>query len=80
MAATTSERLLRLYEKTIIPQETLTLEATSASYEVGAIDFLSVIDSLIKLVNDELSYYEHLTNYQKALARLEPFVGVELTR
>ena len=80
LAATTSERLLRLYEKTIIPQETLTLEATSASYEVGAIDFLSVIDSLIKLVNDELSYYEHLTNYQKALARLEPFVGVELTR
>lgn len=80
LAATTSERLLRLFERTIIPQETLTLEATSASYEVGAIDFLSVIDSLIKLLNDELRYYEHLTNYQKSLARLEPLVGVELTR
>lgn len=80
LAATTSERLLRLFERTIIPQETLTLEATSASYEVGTIDFLSVIDSLIKLVDDELRYYEHLTNYQKALARLEPLVGVELTR
>lgn len=80
LAATTSERLLRLFERTIIPQETLTLEATSASYEVGTIDFLSVIDSLIKLVDDELRYYEHLTSYQKALARLEPLVGVELTR
>ncbi len=80
LSATTAERLMRLYEKTIIPQETVTLEATSASYEVGTIDFLSVIDSLIKLLEDELSYYEHLTNYQKALAELEPFVGVELTR
>ena len=80
LAAITSERLLRLYEENIIPQETLTLEATSASYEVGSIDFLSVIDSLIKLLNDELSYYEHLTNYQKSLARLEPFVGMELTQ
>ena len=80
LAATTSERLLRLFEKTIIPQETLTLEATSNSYEVGSIDFLSVIDSLTKLLNDELSYYEHLANHQKALARLEPFVGIELIR
>ncbi|MFQ5738745.1 MAG: TolC family protein [Acidobacteriota bacterium] len=79
LAATTSDRLLHLFERTIIPQETLTLEATSASYEVGAIDFLSVIDSLTKLLDDELRYYEHLTNYQKALARLEPLVGVELT-
>ena len=80
LTASTSERLLRLFEETIIPQETLTLEATSASYKVGAIDFLSVIDSLMKLVDDELRYYEHLTNYQKSLARLEPFVGMELTR
>lgn len=80
LSATTSERLQRLFAKTIIPQETLTLEATAASYEVGAVDFLSVIDSLIKLLEDELSYYEHVTNYQKALAALEPLVGVELTR
>lgn len=80
LAATTSERLLRLFEETIIPQETLTLEATSVSYKVGTIEFLSVVDSLIKLNNDEIRYFEHLTNYQKALARLEPFVGVELVQ
>ena len=79
LEATTSERLLRLLEQTIIPQETLTLEATSASYQVGGIDYLSVIDSLLKVTSDEISYYEYLTNFQKALARLEPIVGVELT-
>lgn len=80
LQATTSERLLALYEGTIVPQDTLTLEATAASYQVGAIEFLSVVDGLLKLVDDELAYYEHLANYQKALAQLEPLVGVELTR
>jgi hypothetical protein len=38
------------------------------------------VDSAIKLLNDELTYYEHLTKHLKALAELEPFIGVELTR
>lgn len=80
LQATTSERLLALYEKTIVPQDSLTLEASAASYQVGAIEFLSVVDGLLKLVDDELAYYEHMISYQKALARLEPLVGVELTR
>ncbi len=79
LEAVTSERLLRLYEQTILPQETLTLEATSASYQVGEMEFLSVIDSLLKLATDEIRYYEYLTNFQKALARMEPIVGRELT-
>lgn len=80
LRATTSNRLVRLYGEAITPQETLALEATTASYETGKVDFLSVIDSSIKLLNDELTYYEHLTKYLKALAEMEPLVGVELTR
>jgi len=80
LQATTSERLLALYEKTIVPQDTLTLEASAASYQVGTIEFLSVVDGLLKLVDDELAYYEHMITYQKALALLEPLVGVELIR
>lgn len=79
LAATTAERLLTLYQRTILPQETLTLEATSAAYAAGTVEFLAVIDSWLKLLTDELSYYEHLANYQKALAQLEPLVGLELT-
>lgn len=80
LRAKTSERLTRLYGEVITPQETLTIEATTAGYETGKIDFLSVVDSSIKLLNDELTYYEHLTKYLKALAELEPLIGVELTR
>jgi outer membrane protein TolC len=80
LRATTSARLTRLYGEVITPQETLTIEATTAGYETGKIAFLSVVDSSIKLLNDELTYYEHLTKYLKALAELEPLIGVELTR
>jgi outer membrane protein, heavy metal efflux system len=80
LRAKTSDRLTRLYGEAITPQETLTLEATTASYETGKLDFLSVVDSSIKLLNDEITYYEHLTKYLKALAELEPLIGVELTR
>jgi outer membrane protein TolC len=79
LEAKTSERLLALLQETVIPQETLTLEASSASYQVGKADFLSVLDSLLKLTSDEIRYYEHLTTYQKALAAMEPMVGMELT-
>ena len=80
LEATTAQRLLALLEQTIIPQETMTLEATSSSYQVGAADSLAVIQSLVQLTEDQVRYYEYLTRFHQALARMEPLVGEELTR
>lgn len=80
LVATTSERLIELYGKGVIPQATLSLESAVAGYQVGKVDFLTLIDNLVTLLDYELKYYEVLIDYQKALAQLEPFVGVELTR
>jgi outer membrane protein TolC len=51
-----------------------------AGYQVGKVDFLTLMDNLVTLLESELKYYEVLTDFQKALARLEPLVGIELTR
>jgi outer membrane protein TolC len=80
LVATTSERLIELYGKGVIPQATLSLESAVAGYQVGKVDFLTLIDNLVTLLEYELKYYEVLVDYQKALAQLEPFVGVELTQ
>jgi len=80
LVATTSERLIELYGTGVIPQATLSLESAVAGYQVGKVDFLTLIDNLVTLLDYELKYYEVLIDYQKALAQLEPFVGVELTR
>lgn len=78
LAATTAQRLVKLYGTTIIPQSSLSLESAISGYEVGKVDFLTLLDNLVTLLNYELSYYEQLSNQEKAIAALEPFVGVNL--
>jgi outer membrane protein TolC len=79
ISAVQAERLLQLYGSGVIPQATLSLESSIAGYQVGKIDFLTLIDNLVTLLEYELKYHESLTDFQKALAQLEPLVGVELT-
>jgi outer membrane protein TolC len=78
LAATTAQRLVKLYGTTVIPQSSLALESAIAGYEVGKVDFLTLLDNLVTLRNYELSYYEQLSNAEKAIAALEPLVGVTL--
>ncbi|HLG16173.1 MAG TPA: TolC family protein [Blastocatellia bacterium] len=78
LAAATAQRLVSLYGTTIIPQSSLSLESAIAGYEVGKVDFLTLLDNVVTLLNYELSYYEQLSNVEKAVAAMEPLVGVKL--
>jgi len=78
LAVTTAQRLVKLYGTTIIPQSTLSLESAIAGYEAGRVDFLTLLDNTVTLRNYELNYYEQLSNVEKAIAALEPLVGVTL--
>lgn len=78
LAATTAQRLVKLYGTTIIPQSTLSLESAISGYEAGKVDFLTLLDNLVTLLNYQLNYYEQLSNVEKAIAAIEPFVGVSL--
>lgn len=80
LMAMTAERLLRLYGEGIIPQATLTLESSVASYQVGTVDFLTLLTNVMTVLTYELNYYEQLATFQKSLAQIEPLVGVELVR
>ncbi|HEY7536182.1 MAG TPA: TolC family protein [Thermodesulfobacteriota bacterium] len=80
LTAKTSEKLLDLYSSGIIPQATLSLESAIAGYEVGKVDFLTLLDNLVTLFNFELSYYTQLVEYQKALARIEENINMVLVQ
>jgi len=80
LIARTSERLLELYESGIIPQSSLSLESALAGYEVGTVDFLTLINNLMTLLSFEMQYYEEIAKHEQALARLEPLVAMELTQ
>ena len=80
LLAKSSEQLLKLYSQAVVPQSSLALESSMASYQVGAVDFLTILTNFTVVLDYEVSYYRELANYQMALANLEPLVGVELTK
>ncbi len=80
LMATTSSQLMKLYGQTVVPQATLALESSLASYETGAVDFLSVLTNYIAVVEYETNYYEEMQNFYVALARLEEMTAMPLIK
>ena len=78
LAIQSSERILNLYKTTLLPQAQLTVDSAASAYEVGSIDFLSLVTNLTNLINLERQYYDEVARHEEALARLEPIVGKEL--
>jgi outer membrane protein TolC len=79
LGAKTAERLLSLYEEGILRQARLSLDSATAQYQVGRVDFLTLLNSWTRLLEYDLTYHEQVADHEKALARLEPHVGVQLT-
>ena len=80
LQAETSYRLMDMYSTMVIPQASLALQSGLASYETGAVDFLSVLMNFSTMVEYELDYHEEWLNYFVALARIEEMTGVDLTK
>jgi len=70
-----SGQLVKLLKEAIIPQSQLTLTSAQASYAVGKIDFLTLLNSLLTLQENELEYHSEMAEHEKALARLEGIIG-----
>ena len=79
LGAKASERLLTLDARGVVPQSSLALESSMASYQVGTVDFLSLLSNFTTLLNYETDYYRQLADYQAALARIEVLTGSDVT-
>ncbi|HZT33244.1 MAG TPA: TolC family protein [Bryobacteraceae bacterium] len=80
VTAQTSMRLMDLYQKSVIPSAKLALESSMASYETGALEFLSLLTNFMTVVDYELNYHEEMMRYYLALDRLEEVTGLLLDR
>lgn len=78
LAAKASERLVSLYSTGIVPQSSLALESSMTAYQVGNVDFLSLIANFTTLLSYETDYYRQLADGQTAVARMESLTGVNL--
>lgn len=70
-----AEQLVKLLQEAIIPQARLTLASAQANYAVGKVDFLTLLNSLLTLQENELELHSEITEHERALARLEEIIG-----
>jgi outer membrane protein TolC len=70
-----AEQLVAILKDAIIPQATLTLESAQAGYAVGSVDFLTLLNSLLTLQENELELHSEMVEHEKAVARLEEILG-----
>ena len=71
---------LALFLKSIIPQGRAALESATSSFQVGRVDFLTLLENQTTLYNYETAYYRSLTTFAARLADLERTVGEEIIR
>ena len=73
-----AERLVKVVGSAIIPQATLALQSAQAGYAVGKVDFLTLLNNLLTLQENELELHGERVAHEKAIARLEEMTGGKL--
>jgi len=74
-----NKKRVELYQGGILLQAQQSLESALAGYQVGKVDFLTLINNWMMVENYELQYFFALADYHKALAGFELAVGGEIT-
>ncbi len=71
-------RLIDLYKNGLIPQATHNLSIGLVGYQVGKIDFMTLVDNFMSLYNYQIQYEKVFADYHSKLAELEMLIGVRL--
>lgn len=72
-----------LYRQGIIPQTSQSFQAALGSYQVGKVEFISLLDALMTTYQAEMEFYRLSSEYMRSLAWLEaestlPLIGPAL--
>jgi outer membrane protein, heavy metal efflux system len=73
-----ARKLISLIKTGIIPQARQTLESSMGAYTVDKVDFLTLIENQVTLLQWEIKYHRELADYEQNLAALEHVVGQPL--
>ncbi|MGB6338973.1 MAG: TolC family protein [Candidatus Aminicenantaceae bacterium] len=74
-----NRKRVELYEGGILVQAQQSLESAQAGYQVGKVDFLTLISNWMMIQNYEMQYFFAMADFHKALANYELTLGGRLT-
>ncbi len=69
---------LGLFVGAIIPQGRAALAAATSSFQVGRVDFLTLLENQTTLFDYEIAYYRALTDFANSVAELERILAAEV--
>lgn len=72
------QNLARLYGSSILPQARASVEAALASYRVGRVTFMTLVDNQMTVNRYETETYRLIADYHQAVGELEALVGREV--
>jgi len=75
-----AQQQAELYQGSIIPQASQTVDAMLAGYQVNKVDFLNLLRAQMTLLNYETQYWQAISTANQALAALNAVVGSEVTK
>ena len=78
LATKNAEKLMEIYDQTILPQARFAIDSSLASYENGTTDFLNVLNNYMAVFEAQMTYHEQMQEFHVAMAKLEELTGVEL--
>ncbi|MBI2791811.1 MAG: TolC family protein [Gammaproteobacteria bacterium] len=78
LQAERSAQLIHLIQDTLIPQATLTFSSSQSNYSVGKVDFLTLLNNLLMLQENELELQNEIVQHEKAITQIEETTGVFL--
>jgi cobalt-zinc-cadmium efflux system outer membrane protein len=74
----TAQRLIELYQTSVLPQAEHALKISEASYRADKMSFLDLLDAVRSLLQFRLEHYGHFAQYDQFKAELERVVGIPL--
>lgn len=75
-----SRAQLALLVTTIIPQGRAARESSTTAFQVGRVEFLTVIENQATLYSYETAYFRALADFAASVAELEQLIGTEVLR
>jgi outer membrane protein TolC len=73
--AAQDRNLVRLYRTGVLPQAQAAVQAALASYRVGRVTFMTLVDNQMTVNRYEIESYALLADYHRAAGELEALVG-----
>jgi outer membrane protein, heavy metal efflux system len=75
VAMRTAERMMSIYRDGLIPQAETSQASAMSAYQVGKVDFQTLLSSVLDLQNLRQEYYRSLADHEIAVAKIQQVIG-----